>query len=116
MLRLAAGGHCGYLLDQVCDGDRLVAVRAGSAGADAAAECAAVGAALLAEEALPAAGALVDGVLAAGPGGRDDNGGRVLVAAPERGLAAPVTAVALSSGRGEGLPADGAGDRPGVVS
>jgi hypothetical protein len=95
VLRLAAAGHDGHLLGQVGDGDGLVAVRAGATGADAAGEGGAVGAALLAEETLPAVRAFVDGVLAARPGGRDDNGGVVLVAAPERGLAAPVTAVSL---------------------
>ena len=56
---------------------------------DPAAEDAAVVAALPAGLALPAAGAFVDGVLAAGPGGADDDGGgRVLVPAAEGGLAA----------------------------
>ena len=55
--RLAVSGHAGYLLDEVGDGDRFGAVRAGAAGADAACECSAVGAALLAEEALLAVGA-----------------------------------------------------------
>ena len=74
-------------------------MRAGAAGADAPGEDAAVGAALLAEEALLAGGAFVDGVLAPGPGGRDgDRAGRVLVAAPERGLAARAAAVPLPAG------------------
>jgi len=69
-----------------------------------------------AEEALPAVGAFVDGVLAAGPGGGDrERAGLVLVAAPERGLAAPVTAVPPAAGGGEADLADGAGDRPGIV-
>src|SRR5260221_8865738 len=46
-----------------------------------------------AEKALPAVRAFVDGVLAARPGrGHGDRDGLVLAAAPERGLAAPVTA------------------------
>jgi hypothetical protein len=117
VLRLAAGGHDGHLLDQVRECDRFSAVRAWAARADAAAEYAAAGAALLAEEALVAAGAFVDGVLTPGPGGRHgDRDWLVLVAAAERGLAAPVTAVALPPGGGEGALADGAGDRPGIVS
>src|SRR5450755_1335975 len=80
---------------------------------DPAAEDAAVVAALPAGLALPAAGAFVDGVLAAGPGGADDDGGgRVLVPAAEGGLAAGRAAV--------GLPADGRevalAGRHGIVS
>jgi len=51
----------GRLLLQVGDRDRLVAVRAGSAGADADGEGVAVGAALLTEEPGVALGAGVDG-------------------------------------------------------
>ncbi len=47
---------------EVVDGDGLVAVRAGAAAADAAAEQLAVRAALLVEQALLAGGALVDDV------------------------------------------------------
>ncbi len=76
---------------------------------DAAGEDAAVGVALLAEEALLAVGASADGVPAPGPGGRDDErGGQVLVAAP-------VTAVLLPPGGGERLPADRAVHRLGTV-
>jgi hypothetical protein len=72
---------------------------------------------LLAEEPLAAGGAFVDGVLAAGPGGRHGHRDRmVLVAAAERGLAALVTAVPLPPGGGERLLAGRAGDRRGVVS
>ena len=117
MLRLAAGGHGGYLLGEVGDGDGLVAVRAGAAGADAAGEDAAVGAALLAEETLLAVRAFIDGVLAGGlGGGHGDRAGWCLVAAAEGGLAAAVTAVLPAPGGGEGLPADRAGDRLGIVS
>jgi hypothetical protein len=117
VLRLTASGHDGYLLDQVGYGDRLGAVRAWAARADAAGECGAAGAALLAEEAFPAVRAFVDGVLAPGSGGGDGDGGwRVLVAAPERGLAARAAAVALPPCGGERVLADGAGDRRGIVS
>ena len=116
MLRLAACGHCGHLLGQVGDGDGLAAVRAGASGADAAGEGGAVGAALLAEETLPAVGAFVDGVLAPGPGGgQGDRDWLFLVAAAERGLAAAVIAVALPPGGGERVLAERAGHRPGVV-
>src|SRR5258707_5143204 len=82
------------LLDQVSHRDWLRAVRARAAGAGAAGEGGAVGAALLAEEALPAVGAFVDGVLAAPPGGgHGDRDGLVLVATPGPRLAAPVAAV-----------------------
>jgi hypothetical protein len=117
VLRLSVAGHCGYLLDQVCDGDWFRTMRAWAARADAAGEGGAVGAALLAEQALPAVRAFIDGVLAAGLCGRHgDRAGLVLVAAPERGLAAPVTAVELPPGGSERPLADRAGDRPGVVS
>jgi hypothetical protein len=72
---------------------------------------------LLAEETLLAVGAFIDGALAAGPGGRHGElAGLVLVAAPEGGLAAPVTAVLPPPGRAEWVLADRAGDRLGVVS
>jgi hypothetical protein len=69
VLRLAAGRRDDHLLDEVRDGDGFVAVRAWSAGADAAAEFAAVRAVLLAEESLPqglgiVAGCPVDGLMA----------------------------------------------------
>jgi hypothetical protein len=71
---------------------------------------------LLAEEALPAVAAFVDGVLAARPvGGHGHWSGLVLVAAPERGLAAPVTAVPLPPGRREPGPADRAAHRLWIV-
>ena len=54
--------RAGCELCEVVDGDGLVAVRAGAAAADAAAEQLAVRAALLVEEALLAVGALVDDV------------------------------------------------------
>jgi len=74
-------------------------------------------AALLAEQALPAVRAFVDGELAPGPGSRDWRAGcRVLVAAPPGGLAAGGGAVALPPGGGEGGLADRAGDRRGIVS
>jgi hypothetical protein len=93
LLRLAAAGHGDHLLEKVGDGDGLGAVRARAAGADAACEDAAVGAALLAEEALLAFGAFVDGVVAPGPGSGDgDRAGRVVVAAPERGCS-PLRAI-----------------------
>jgi hypothetical protein len=49
------------VVDEVVDGDGLVAVGAGAAGSDAVAEGSAVVAALLAEVACLAVGALVDG-------------------------------------------------------
>lgn len=116
VLRLAAAGHYGYLLDQVVHGDWLRAVRARPARADATGEGVAVGAALLAEEPLAAVRAFVDGVLAAGPGGRRGHRDRlVLVAAAERGLAAAVCAVSLPPVGGERPLAGRAGDRPGIV-
>jgi hypothetical protein len=102
---------------KVCDGGGLVAVRAVAAGADAAGEGGAVGAALLAEETLPAVRAFIDGVLAPGPGVRHGDRDRLfLVPAAERGLAAAVGAVALPPGWGEWLLADRAGHRRGIVS
>ena|SRR6516225_4989157 len=116
-MRLAVARRGDHLLEQVGDGDGFAAVRAGPAGAEAGGEDAAVGAALLAVEALPAAGAFVDGELAPGPGSRDWRAGcRVLVAAPPGGLAAGGGAVALPPGGGEGGLADRAGDRRGIVS
>ena len=51
-----------------------------------------------------------------GPGGRHgDRAGLVVVAAPVGGLAAGAGEVALPPGGGEGMPADRAGDRLGVV-
>src|SRR2546421_1742536 len=95
------------LVEEVVDGDGLVAVRAWAADADAAGEDAAGWAALLAEEAFVAAGALVDGEVPPGPGGWDGDGGAgLLVAAPERGLAAGGTAVGLAAGRSEVSLAD----------
>jgi hypothetical protein len=55
--------------EEVVEGDRFVAVGAGGAGAEAAAEEVAVGASLFVEQTCFAAGALVDGVGAA-RGGR----------------------------------------------
>ena len=110
-------GHDGrFVVEQVGDGDGLVAVGAWSADADAAGEGAALLAALFAEEPFTAVGAFVDGDLLAGLGGGDeDGGGRVVVASAERGLAAGCAAVPLPSGRGEGVVAVGAGHRRGVV-
>jgi len=103
LLRLAAGGHGGYLLGEVGDGDGLIAVRAGAAGADAAGGDAAVGAALLAGQTVLAVRAFVDGALAAGLGsGHGDRAGRRLVAAAEGGLAALVTAVSPAPGGAKG--------------
>ena len=92
-------------------------MRARPAGADAEGEGVAVGAVLLADfQPLAAVRAFVDGVLAAGPGGRHGDGaGLVLVAAPERGLAAPVTAVPLPPCGGERPLAGRVGDRLGIV-
>src|SRR5512142_1777695 len=56
-------------VEQVGERDWLVAVGAGSAEVDTAGEHGAVGAALLAEQALTAAGAFVNGDFATGVGG-----------------------------------------------
>jgi hypothetical protein len=108
------GDH--VLVEQVVESDGLVAVRALAADADAACEDGAAWAALLAEEAFLAAGTLVDGEVSPWPGGWDGDGGEgLLVAAPERCLAAWGTAVSLAAGRREGSLADRAGHRLGVV-
>jgi hypothetical protein len=71
---------------------------------------------LPAVESLVAVGAFVDGVVApVASGGNGDCGGRVLVPAAERGLAAWCAAVDLASGGGVGDLADGAGHRRVVV-
>ena len=71
---------------------------------------------MLAQLSFAAVGAFVDGVFAAGPGGRDgDRRAGLLVAAAERGLAAGGAAVGLPAGRGEDAAADRAGGRPVVV-
>jgi len=99
-------------------------VRAGAAEADAGAEHAAVGAALLGVVAGVAFGAGVDGVVAAALRRGDGFKGTVAdlgVAAGPGGLAAVVAAVALPAGGGELGPADraarprGAGRRRVVV-
>ena len=113
------GGEYGdhVLVEQVVEGHRLVAVRARAADVDTAGEDAAGRAALVTEETVLAAGALIDGEVASWPGRRDGDGGEgLLVAAAERGLAARGAAVCLAAGRGEGPLADRAGPRPGVVS
>src|SRR6266571_5072265 len=98
------GGEYGdhVLVEQVVEGHRLVAVRARAADVDTAGEDAAGRAALVTEETVLAAGALIDGEVASWPGRRDGDGGEGLLVA--------------AAGRGEGPLADRAGPRPGVVS
>lgn len=106
----AAGAGLRGGVDQVGDGHRLVAVGAGSAEADAGAEDAAVGAALLAEVALAALGALVD---ASGPHPAGRRRGRLgHLRGPPAAVgpgAAALGAVAPPAHRGEGGGADRAG-------
>src|SRR5213593_4166596 len=112
------GGEYGnhVLVEQVVERHELVAVRARAADVDAAGEDAAGRAALLTEETVLAAGALVDREVASWPGGWDGDGGEgLLVAAAKRGLAARRAAVGLAAGHGEGPLADRADPRRGVV-
>src|SRR6266536_2810515 len=111
-------GEYGYhvLVEEVVEGHRLVAVWTWAADVDSAGEDAAGWAALFTEETVTAGGALVDGELAAWPGGGGGDGGQgLLVASAKRGLAAGWAAVGLPAGRGEGLPAERAGPRRGIV-
>src|SRR6266704_2760758 len=102
-----ACGWCGVLVEDVADGDGLVAVWAESAEVDAGAGLVAVVAVLLAEVAGAAGGALVDGdVTSSGAGGHGDGWSRLGVAGAPGGLAAGGCAVALAAGRGVGVCAD----------
>lgn len=65
--RCCRSGGDGCVVEEVCDGDWFLAVRAGAAKADPAGEGVAVGAALFAQESFTAVGAFVDGDLPAGP-------------------------------------------------
>ena len=101
--------------EQVVEGEWFVAVGAGGAGAEAAAEEVAVGEALLVEEPGLAARAFVDGVCAA----RGGRGWRWLLPLPVAALAAGVAAEACSSLAGEGAAAGGAAaatDRHAIVT
>ncbi len=103
-----AGLGGSVLVEEVIDRDGLVAGRAESAGTDTNAGPLAVWAPLHAEIALIAFGAVVDGDVAAMPGGREDEwrGGEP---ATVGGLAAGLAAVALPAHRREAGPADRAG-------
>jgi hypothetical protein len=98
-------------VDEVGEGDGLIAVRTEAAGTgQAAAEDAAVGAALAAEVAGLAPRTLIDGGGLGGPAQEEDLDlvGR-LVAEPEAALAAGVRAPDPASVGDEGKPAGGAG-------
>src|SRR6266536_3405072 len=98
-------GEYGYhvLVEEVVEGHRLVAVWTWAADVDSAGEDAAGWAALFTEETVTAGGALVDGELAAWPGGGGGDGGQgLLVASAKRGLAAGWAAVGLPAGGGGG--------------
>src|SRR6266568_4703462 len=71
------GGEYGdhVLVEQVVEGHRLVAVRARAADVDTAGEDAAGRAALVTEETVLAAGALIDGEVASWPGRRPSSPG-----------------------------------------
>jgi len=88
--RCCRSGGDGCVVEEVCDGDWFLAVRAGAAKADPAGEGVAVGAALFAQESFTAVGAFVDGDLPAGPGGR--GGGPICL------LVYPGDAVFLTNG------------------
>ena len=96
--------------EQIADGDRLVAVRAGTTGTDPTAEGVAVRAALVTEGAGLAGRALVDD----GQTRRAERDGHEwsdrLAAAPG-GLTAGIRAEATATGRAEAPSADGAGYR-----
>src|SRR6266699_3272589 len=92
----------GVLVEDVADGDGLIAVWAESAEVDAPAWAVAVVAVLLGEVAGVAFGALVDGdVTSRGAGRHDDGWSGVGVAGAPGGLAAGGCAVALAAGGGE---------------
>ncbi len=111
-----SGSGDGGVVKEICDRDRLLAMWTRAAHTDPTGKGAAVIAALFAQESLSAVGALVDGDLSAGPGGRhSDRWAGVLVPAAERGLAADRAAVGLPADRGETDLADRAWGRPGFV-
>lgn len=98
-----------FRAEEISNGDRLVAMWARSAGADPAAEQVTVGAALLAEIAGRALGALVDDGRPRRAGRESRQWGRVTLA--PGGLAAGVRAEAAAADRVEAVPTDGAGYR-----
>src|SRR6266508_2661747 len=107
----------GVLVEDVADGDGLVAVWAESAEVDAHAGLVAVVAVLLGEVAGVACGALVDGdVPSPGAGRHDDGRSRVGVAGAPGGLTAGGCAVALPAGWGERGCTDRAHRRLDVVT
>ena len=111
-----SGSGDGGAVKEICDRDRLLAMWTRAAHTDPTGKSAAVIAALFAQESLSAVGALVDGDLSAGPGGRhSDRWAGVLVPAAERGLAADRAAVGLPADRSETDLADRAWGRPGFV-
>ena len=116
-MSVLAGFSLGVLVEEVLQCDGLVAAGAQPTVADADAGTLTVRAPLLAEVALVAVGAGVDGDLAAAPSSRDDGGGGGLSAAVGR-LAAGLTAIALPAYRCKPDPADrtGHGCRHDVVT
>jgi hypothetical protein len=101
--------------DEIGQRDRLVAVRAGTAGTNATAEDCAIWAALLAEVARLADWALVDGGRAWRAGwGRDERSER-LAGAPGS-LTAGIRAEATATDRLEAVAADRAGYRHAIVT
>lgn len=113
---LSIGGD--HLLgEELGDGDGLSAVGAFAAEADLAHERGAVGAALLADGAVGTAVAFVDGDGPSWPALRDPgHRPRGVASASVGGGAAGVGAELLASGGGEGVLADGTGDRDGIVT
>ena len=101
------------IIEQVGDGDGLVAVRAPPADSQLAHECPAFGTALLTKGAYATRFALINAHRSARPaGGNLDNGaGGDLVSPSPCGCPARVAAVLLVGRRGEAAPADGAASR-----
>ena len=107
----------GLLSGELGDGDRLVAAGTGPAGSGPAHECAACVAALLAEGAVPAAAAFIDGDRPPRPWRRHCDGRWAAVtAAPVGSCPAGVAAVGPAPRRGEGGLADRAGQRDAIVT
>src|SRR6266545_3294704 len=113
----AGGGTSRRVVEEIGDGDGLVARWAEPTGANPSAEGVAVRAALLAERAGLAGGALVDGGRPWCARREQDRGQPLLgVADPPGSLTAGIRAEASATGRAEAAAADRAGYRYAIVT